>query len=374
MGCLYKSQKIIITLFCIAILSSNLQTTFSQSPGRARVGRQTEQRPRQSLARPEMRVPKLSPEMEKILKDWYVKSSKVNKLEGKHHRFVYDSVFKTEKRASGVFYYENPDKGHMAIEPTDITRRGIRSARNGFKLKKDHQTKWICDGKRIMSVNEKEKTYEVHPIPPGKQGANIMDGPLPFLFGMPPKKAKLRYHFKLLKETKDIVLLDIRPKWRQDAANWSEAKVILTKATYLPQAVQMKNPAKTLETVYQFYDLRVNKQKRIWTLGLDFWDKKPFAEPGRGYKEVKLEQTVATEGGRVVPKLKPGYALVPAVIGMSYVQAEKILTAAGFKPQRRKGSKTTNKKLHFHVESQEPRGRTPHQKGQAVMITIYLKG
>ena len=97
------------------------------------------------------------------------------------------------------------------------------------------------------------------------RGQNIINGPLPFLFGMPPEKAKLRYQFTLLKENKQKVMLAVKPRWQQDAANWREAKVILDKNNrYLPEAVQLIDPTGNLETVYTFGRLIVDKTQIIF--------------------------------------------------------------------------------------------------------------
>ncbi len=385
MGSVIKSLRIAICLLCLTFLSGNLLWAFPGESGRARVGsraRRSSSRggesrrgsSRRGLSHPEMRVPQLSPELEKFLKNWHLNSKKVKKLEGKLYRFVYDSVFKTDKRASGFFYYEGPDKARMDIEPAEIRRE--QKGRRGYTIKRDHQTKWISDGKRIIAVNDQEKNYEVHPIPPSKQGENIMDGPLPFLFGMPPDKAKVRYRFKLIKETKKKVWLAVHPKWRQDAANWSEAKVIISKTNYLPTAVQLISPSKNLETVYQFYDLGINKRENPFLRWVpDFirtnGGRDPFVPP-RGYREVKLSQSTASNSNQA-PKLKKGEALVPSVVGKSYKKAEDILRKAGFVPKLRKGTITKNPKLYYHIERQQPPGRTPFPKGQTVVITLYLE-
>jgi len=59
------------------------------------------------LPRPEpnvdLRVEKLPPKLEQILKEWENASSRIRTLEGKHYRWVYDLTFNVEKRAEGVF-------------------------------------------------------------------------------------------------------------------------------------------------------------------------------------------------------------------------------------------------------------------------------
>ncbi len=144
-----------------------------------------------------------------------------------------------------------------------------------YQLKPDQNERWICDGDRIFSINEDEKTYEVFPIPLERRGENIMEGPLPFLFGMPAKAAEKRYFLKLLVNTPNQIVIAVKPRRQADAANYSEAKIILDPKTYFPSAVQLIHPGGKQSTVYQFKNVVANKNRSF----LDKWfgqDKDPF--------------------------------------------------------------------------------------------------
>ncbi|MCH8820593.1 MAG: uroporphyrinogen-III C-methyltransferase, partial [Acidobacteria bacterium] len=101
-----------------------------------------------------------------------------------------------------------------------------------------------------------------HPIPDRAQGRNIMDGPLPFLLGIPPDKALARYRLSVISETKTEVRLQIYPRWKSDSANYKSAKVVLSKTqNYLPSAVRMTDPSgKNKITVYVFDKMIVNNK------------------------------------------------------------------------------------------------------------------
>ena len=93
-----------------------------------------------------------------------------------------------------------------------------------------------------------------------------MDGPLPFLFGMAPERAKARYEFKLIAENETAYAIEVTPKWKQDAIDWIKAKLILDREMCLPLEVYLYNPAGTTETVYKFSSLQVNKIRFFfWT-------------------------------------------------------------------------------------------------------------
>ena len=126
--------------------------------------------------------------------------------------------------------------------------------------------RWICDGNEIKAIDDDNKTYEAIKIPPSQRGDNIMDGPLPFLFGMAPERAKARYEFKLIAENEKAYAIEVTPKWKQDAIDWIKAKLILDREMCLPLEVHLYNPAGTTETVYLFSSLQVNKIRFFfWT-------------------------------------------------------------------------------------------------------------
>lgn len=298
-----------------------------------------------------LQVKKLSPELEAVLRNWEKATGRVQTLQGKHHRFIYDEVFEVEKRADGIFYYRAPDKGRIDISAVKITadKKSGKTGKGGkpFKLQSDRPERWVCDGKQILQVNDTQKTVEQFPIPPQAQGQNIMEGPLPFLFGMPADKAKRRYFLKLLKITETQVLLEVKPRWRQDAANWREAKVILQKRNYLPSAVQLTDPAGNLVTVYTFSDLKVNQKPLLP------WQGDPFNPRLIGYKWIKSDSRV------------------PSVVGEDYEKAQEVLEAAGYSVKFRRGKPARTRESVFAVYQQEPNPATPLAKGKTVYLTCY---
>ena len=52
--------------------------------------------------------------------------------------------------------------------------------------------RWICTGKQIFIIHDDTKIYDKIDIPAQQQGKNIMNGPLPFLFGLKAEQAKAR--------------------------------------------------------------------------------------------------------------------------------------------------------------------------------------
>ena len=137
----------------------------------------------------ELQMPR---ELEQLLLAWERESAKIKKLKGKFHRFVYDGVYFVENRAAGEFWYESPDQGRMDFGISQLRPVSIKKGPNGepYTVQQDPLQRWICTGKEIYIIHDSQKLFDRIEIPPQQQGRNIMNGPLPFLFGMKADQAK----------------------------------------------------------------------------------------------------------------------------------------------------------------------------------------
>lgn len=245
------------------------------------------------------RIPKLSPEMEDILVEWEQKSAKIQRLEGSFVRTTYDSVFSVEKLATGKYCFQFPDKGSFEQKGTPVKegQRGVK-----YPATPGPTERWVCDGIRILKIDEKDKSFEKVQIPPEDRGQNIRNSPLPFLFGMKAEEAKLRYSFELnkVKTNEQQIWLKVYPLTSQDLANYRQAEVILDRATCVPLAVKLYDPTGNTEDVYVFDKKRMSINQRNWIQWLSGDPLKPDLS---GYKE-----SIAPAGGAVA---KPGTQLAP---------------------------------------------------------------
>lgn len=337
----------------------------------------------QPVAQQNAEKPKITRELWQVLSDWANASSSVKKLHGKHVRRAYDDTFKIEKISQGEFWYESPDKGRIDVEPIKITQqmlderndlknRGVRrnkSTGKPYELKSDLPERWICDGERVFDIDDKRKEAQVVVLPPDIRGENIMNSPLPFLFGMPPEKAVQRFTMDMVKDYRpkyEVVLLEAKPKMRKDAENWSRARIFLNTETYLPSSVELVNPASTRSTVYTFQKMEVNKSgffdrfigKSPWdpNLGKDY--KIHMIKPGQ-------EQSVAAKAsGPVVPNL----------VGKAHDVAKNMLLQLGVKPENIKkfrGKPAPRKNLIYLVSDQKPKAGTPLRPDQEIQLLIF---
>jgi TIGR03009 family protein len=344
-------------------------------------------RPLQSPAQQQQEITR---EVWQLLDAWARRSAEIKTLEGKHERHVYDDTFLNEKVSNGKFWFGAPDKGRIDVFPIKLTAEMI-AARNkpdakverkpdgaAYDLKSDDAERWLCDGIKIYDIDDEEKTARIVHLPPDLRGQNIMNSPLPFLFGLPPEKATQRFHMELIQDYRpnfEVVLLKATPKQRQDRDNWMEAQIFLNTKNYLPDAVKLLDPAGTKRTVYTFQDMAINKKGLFGGLlpGQNPWDPKI-----RGYQTHVIQPGQQQAAGQSAPpqRLNPQGPSIPDVIGQRYDVATKMLIDAGVPKDRirnQNAGPAPRKDQTYLVNDQDPREGTPINQTQQVVLKIFDK-
>ncbi|MEZ5939941.1 MAG: hypothetical protein R3C18_01030 [Planctomycetaceae bacterium] len=197
----------------------------------------------------------VSPELEQILVTWEKYSVKLTKLEGAFEKYDYDFVFKIEKRSEGRYYYEEPDKGRMDFFPPKQLPETNETRGVVFQVKPNYTQSWICTGKEILDINHDEKTYNMVDIPARFQGQNIIESPLPFLFGMKAEEMKKRYLMTLgdmHNPQKGVIHIVAAPLQEAQQREYRRVEVLLSTADFLPTAVRLWGASGNNETVYVF--------------------------------------------------------------------------------------------------------------------------
>lgn len=266
---------------------------------------------RQQRPTTELRIPK---ELEELLVIWEQQSSKITRLHGTIIRFTYDSVYTAEKRAAGEFWYQSPDMGRIDFGPGNLTVPPPRPGPDGtpYKVQADGKQRWICTGKQVFIIHDDQKLFDKIDIPAQQQGKNIINGPLPFLFGLKAEQAKQRYYLSLgamhwpqgrkikqkdgrVQEDSPQVHVVAVPKLEVDKREWSRAEVLLDGKTFIPTAIKLFNPQGTMETVYK---LPSNRMKVNET----FWIDNPFNDRPPGNYTLGFDSRAANEETEPAPK------------------------------------------------------------------------
>ena len=117
---------------------------------------------------------------------------------------------------------------------------------------------WVCTGQSVFSFDFEQKARHEEKIPPRLQG-NVVESPLPFLFGAKKDDVMKRYWVRYIpkyetdaqgqkKLIENEIWLDIYPKRINDAQTYSKVELILSADDFMPLAIHMYapnyNPAK----------------------------------------------------------------------------------------------------------------------------------
>lgn len=212
-----------------------------------------------ALAQP---FPQLNPQeqaaLDRLLADWEAASANTKTLYCDFWLFEYDTVFNADepKRSYGELKYETPDKGLYRYQAIG----------DDGKPQGDYVEQWICDGQSIFELNSVKKELIERPLPPQLQGEGIVNGPLPFLFNAKAKVLKERYWLRLLPppgDSNDKVLLQAFPKFREDAANFHRAQLLLWVKDLSPYAVELYLPNGKDRNVHLFENTVRNDPLRV---------------------------------------------------------------------------------------------------------------
>ena len=181
----------------------------------------------------------LEDRVDTLLREWSARTGKVKSLYAEFTRVTFDKVWQQTTKDDGSARYLHPNKARL-----DVTGERAES--------------YVLTGAgEIWEYKPPIKQITIYQLPPDMvQQDNIQDGPLPFLFGTEPAKAKARYFLKIVEETDAMVHLLINPKLQEDQQNFTSAQLWLSKETFLPNKLMFLEPNGN-EVSYEF--------KGVWT-------------------------------------------------------------------------------------------------------------
>jgi TIGR03009 family protein len=111
------------------------------------------------------------------------------------------------------------------------------------KGKPDSFEMYVCTGRQLFEYNQPNKVVRIHEMDPPKNGQLMDDsGFLSFLFGMQALEDKRRYDLALVKEDQWWVYIRILPRLPADKADFQEARLVLSRQTFLPRELWFKQP------------------------------------------------------------------------------------------------------------------------------------
>ena len=189
--------------------------------------------------------------LDQVLRKWETDSASVRnfycKFERDEHNVFGPGNGGPAKKDKGELGYTRPDKGNFHVleslvwTPTPQPVADPNQPQQPQQVKGEYKPRldnageeipgehWVCDGQQVYEYKHEAKELRVRPIPPEMQGKQIVDGPLPFLFGAEADKIKKRFWIEPAKElcNQNFIGIHIKPKYQSDAAEYSDVWVVL---------------------------------------------------------------------------------------------------------------------------------------------------
>lgn len=234
--------------------------------------------------------------VDQILQEWENRGEEVKTFDCQFDLWEYDNVFgpRTEggqainepiRKSKGRLTYSKPDKGSFKIEEIYSFVAKPEGQPAEYEIQEDEVgNHWVCDGKAIYEYNHEKKQLVVQKLPEEMRGTDIVNGPLPFLFGAKAEELKARYWIRSKQSDATTIWLEAYPRTQADAANYHHVEVMLERKTMSPKALQVHQPNRANRDVYMFQPAKINGTMEKLFGGLFDQPRTPF-----GWRKVVLE-------------------------------------------------------------------------------------
>ena len=217
------------------------------------------------------------------LNSWESKMREVQSLEATIKREDKNKVYGATSKYSGKAQYAKSGTGATALNMAalELTQ----------EKKTEFSEKIVCTGTYLYQYVPSQKEIRAYPIAKSKPGQVGEDSFLGFLFGMKAVDAKKNYDLKLYKVDAYYVYIDVAPKTAAGKADFTRARMVLDKTTYMPR---------------QLWFEEANGNEIKWDIpsilqGLSL-DRRIFDTPRTpaGWKLVPISPTAKADAPRVV--------------------------------------------------------------------------
>ena len=218
--------------------------------------------------------------LDQLLKIWETESAKIQIFRSEFTLFEYDTnsapvdpvpapavanplPVSLMRLCYGEVRYSKPDKGYYEVTKVNNVVPDAAQGR-ALQLSTEPGEKWICDGTAIYEFNRPTKKVVERRLPPHLLGKAIVDGPLPFVFGIEAAKLKDRYWLRVITPPNDQAhtWIEAFPKRQSDAANYQRIEIVLRNQDLMPIALQVFLPNhslhKKVSNVYTFKEPSAN--------------------------------------------------------------------------------------------------------------------
>jgi TIGR03009 family protein len=174
--------------------------------------------------------------LDRHLLGWEAAMVKVQQLTAQLARIEKDNTFNKSVKYVGKAQYLKTGTGKTAL---NLAR--LKMWPDG-KTEDEFRDQFICTGTYLYQYWPDTKEIRAYELPEKKAGQVADDNFLSFLFGMKAEEAKKRYDLKLAKEDDWYVYIDVVPRNNADKADFTRARVVLNKGSYLPRQLWFEQP------------------------------------------------------------------------------------------------------------------------------------
>ena len=161
------------------------------------------------------------------LNSWESKMRAVQSLKADINRLDKNKNFGSTSKYSGSALYAKSGTG-----PTALNMAALELTQ---EKKTEFAEKVICTGTYLYQYVPSQKEIRAYAIAKSKPGQVGEDSFLGFLFGMKAEDAKKQYNLSLFKVDAHYVYIDVSPKTAAGKADFTRARMVLDKTTYMPR-------------------------------------------------------------------------------------------------------------------------------------------
>jgi TIGR03009 family protein len=169
-------------------------------------------------------------ELGRILKNWEAAMKNIKSLSARLSRRTVDKVFQSTEEFIGTAKYMRPNLARLELYK---------------KNKPAVYEKYVCTGTFLYAYRQQEKKIIYYELPKNNRGKIGDDNVFTFLFDMKAKDAQTRYDLTLLPapaKDKWYYYVLIKPKKAQDIKQFSKARLVLNKTTFMPRQLWFQEP------------------------------------------------------------------------------------------------------------------------------------
>ena len=208
--------------------------------------------------------------IQRVLMYWQSHTEKIDHYRSDFERWQFDTVYGPRNTfktfSTGKVRFANPDKGLFKVEKVLTYQPASAQSKASYKeVPGTHGEFWVCDGKSIFEYDFLNERLIQQVLPAELQGKNIINGPLPFLFGCNAQDIMNRFWVRAItpQNVEGEIWLEAYPKTIHDASNYQKVHIIIDNKDFLPKGMVIfdrsyekgKNHSRT---VFNFKEREIN--------------------------------------------------------------------------------------------------------------------